>query len=178
MSTLVLTGLGVALLIAAVAAMCDSHSGTIPNWLTLPPLAAAPIAYGVLFSPELAAQCFFAALVSGFGPYWAFRLGGMGGGDVKLFAALGSVVGFDPFAGLEIQLIAFAVALLCALCLLARRGKLLVTLRSFFRKGMRRVAPGAGGREELLTPIRMGWAVLAATVIHIAPYFVFSGGGS
>jgi Flp pilus assembly protein protease CpaA len=178
MSTLIFTGLGAALLVAAVAAMCDSHSGTIPNWLTLPPLAAAPIVYGVLFSPELAAQCFFAALVSGFGPYWAFRLGGMGGGDVKLFAALGSVIGFDPFAGLEIQLTAFALALVCALCLLARRGKLLVTLSSFLRKGMRRVAAGAGGREELLTPIRMGWAVLAATVMHVASYFAFSGGGS
>ena len=181
MSYLTITGSGAALLLASVAAMYDCRSGTIPNWLTLPPLAAAPLAYGVFFSPELAAQSLVGALLSGFGPYWAFRLGGMGGGDVKLFAALGSVIGFDPLAGLEIQLTAFVFALLCALAVLTCRGKLLGALGSVLSKGMHRIAParfGVVSKDDVCAPMRMGWAVCAATATYVIPHLVFGGTGS
>ena len=44
----VLIAHGLALLIAAIAAVTDFRTGEIPNWLTLPPLVAAPLAYGMM----------------------------------------------------------------------------------------------------------------------------------
>src|SRR5262245_30441442 len=96
---------GSALLIAAVAAVTDFRRGEIPNWLTLPPLAVAPAAYGILHGPWGALGAIAAATVAGLVPYLLFRRGAAGGGDVKLFAALGATAGLS--IGIEAELCTF-----------------------------------------------------------------------
>jgi prepilin peptidase CpaA len=155
--------------IAAAAAVTDARTGLIPNWLTLPPLCAAPLfhllqqgAGGLLFALA-------GALVCGFVPYLLFRAGSMGGGDVKLLAALGALGG--PQMGLEVQLIGMSFAAVYALVLLARRGELGRTLLSslwlainfFLPARMRRRVPTA-----TMMPMRLGVPLFLGTLASVA----------
>lgn len=167
--------MGLATAIAAFAAVSDTRSGTIPNWLSLPPLILAPVVYLILLGPEYGLQSLASAFLAGVGPYVLFRREAMGGGDVKLFASLAAVAGVDPLIGVRIQVCAFVVALLFALALKARRGRLLRTFGAIaaclvnrFLPARRRLRVG----DDLRTPIRMGAPVLAATLLCALPHFV------
>jgi len=86
----------------AVAAVVDYRSLVVPKWLTLPMLALGFVANGVLggVDPGGAGGVFYglvtalAGFGTGFGLFFVmWVLGTCGGGDVKLFAAVGSWVG-------------------------------------------------------------------------------------
>lgn len=162
-----------ALSLSVAAAISDWRSGTIPNWLTLPPLVLAPIGYGLASSPSSAAQSMAAALLSGAVPYVLFRRRAMGGGDVKLFAALGALTGFDPLLGLRIELGAFAAAMAGALCFLFWNRRLLAVIRRAFANAvplgaMHPCTPRSS--DESSTPVKLGGPVLLATIAHCAPH--------
>ena len=162
-----------ALILAAVAAVADWRTGEISNWITLPPVAISPVLYGFFAGSHYALLSAASLFLCAFLPYGLFRQGAMGGGDVKLFAALGAVTGFDLKAGLEIQLIAFAIGMALAVGVLVRRGQLVGTLASGFRSalvwlGLR--APVSRSEPRLLTPIRMGGAILMGTIIVVLPH--------
>ncbi|HEY8342705.1 MAG TPA: A24 family peptidase [Calditerricola sp.] len=80
--------------LASVGAVWDVRTGRIPNALTFPALAAG-ILYAA-FHGSLGSSVAGAAVAGGF-YFLLFAMGGMGGGDVKLGAALGAWGGF-PFA--------------------------------------------------------------------------------
>jgi prepilin peptidase CpaA len=170
---------GFALGVSMVGAIHDWKSGEIPNWLTLPPLLIAPLAYGLAIGPEHAARSFAAAGLNVVVPYLLFRRGGIGGGDVKIFGALGAVTGFDPFLGLEIQLAALFLAMLSALGVLAWRGQLLRTLVGAVAQIPRLLLPGRHVTklsDNLSAPIRMGAPILIATAIHVGPPLLLASG--
>jgi prepilin peptidase CpaA len=184
---------GVIVIVVAVGAVTDFRTGHIPNWLTFPALAVGPVAHGILwglmqgldhgFVPSLAGL-----LICGLVPYVFFRFmpvedregnetSAMGGGDVKLFAAMGAFLG--PSLGMEAEFFALVVATLFAIPMLVRSGALLRTLRnSFFlvaniflpKKYRRRLT-----REEL-SPMRLGPAILPGLLLALAhdyyPYFL------
>lgn len=84
------------LLLVTVAALTDVRQGRIPNGLTYP-----AILFGVCLAaaegtwPGLRSSLFGLAL--GFGPFFVlYMIGGLGGGDVKLMAAVGALMGY-PF---------------------------------------------------------------------------------
>lgn len=116
MTEMHLRWLGV-LLLSGVAALHDHRSGHIPNWLVGGALAcgvAAPVAIvaaadalGALVLAGVAALGFVAC---GAVPLLLFRLKAIGGGDVKLLAAAGALLG--PTLGLELSFTAFVVAAL------------------------------------------------------------------
>ena len=90
-----------AVLVAAVAAWFDWRTGEMPNAVTLLPLAAAPIAHGVLAAAygggfqaavQAAGLSVLGAAVLVLVPAALYRAGAIGGGDVKLFAALGALM--------------------------------------------------------------------------------------
>lgn len=96
-----------ALLAAAllVAVVTDLRSRQIPNWLNAGiALAAIPwwLAHDLQLWPDMAIQLGLAAAVFGLFAL-AFALGAMGGGDVKLIAALG--LWFPPLAMLKLIVI-------------------------------------------------------------------------
>jgi prepilin peptidase CpaA len=159
----------VALAIAAIAAVTDWRRGEIPNWLTLPPLAAAPIAYAIVDAPIAGAQALGAGLVCGLVPYLLFRRGAAGGGDVKLFAAIGALLGLS--IGLEAELLTFLATALVSLGRLAWDGKLLRTLANSLYLGVNPILPQRLRREvapELMTAVRLGGFVFIGTFVALA----------
>lgn len=164
-----------ALLFVGVAAVLDLRTGHIPNHWTLGGLAVGALA-------QILSRCVFerpldapfqvsllawsvvyvllGVLACGLVPYLLFLRNGMGGGDVKLLAAVGAFLG--PIAGIEVELYAFVVMALFAPVRLAYEGRLLRVLGNsaallanpFLPKERRRtVAP------ELLTALKFGPAV-------------------
>ena len=82
------------------AAVVDLRSRRIPNWMTGALIAAGLVQSGMAFWSVSTGQA-WAGIGVGFGLTFAlFALGGMGGGDVKLFAGIGAWVG--PTRVLEI----------------------------------------------------------------------------
>lgn len=165
----------VALALAAAAAFFDWRTAEIPNWLTLPPLGLAPFVYGQFFGFEAVFRCLAAMLLSALVPYFLFRRSAMGGGDVKLLAALGAITSFDLLAGLEIQLSAFAVALVVAFATLAWQGRLLRWLWAASVRPLRTLVPWLGVSGQTVdhrTSVRMGGAILIATGIFVVPRLV------
>lgn len=158
-----------AVLISMAAAVTDARSGRIPNWLTLPAAALALALHAIAGGGWGAVQSGAGLLLCAGVPWVVFRTSkgrAIGGGDVKLFGALGAWVG--PSIGLEIELGALALLLIVALMRLAYAGQLLRVvastgrlLASPFSKGTNRVAPMA------LTEMRLGAAIALATVVSV-----------
>lgn len=157
-----------ALALTAGAAIFDTRSGQIPNWLTLPPIAIAPFLHWHLHGLLGLAVSAAAALLCGLVPYLMFRKGAAGGGDVKLLAALGAMAG--PGLGLEAQILGFGSAVVYALCLLTWRGQLLRTLKNslllatspVLRRSRRKRAPAGE-----MTSLRMGAFFFLGTALAV-----------
>jgi prepilin peptidase CpaA len=177
MNLAVTTAMGLALGVATTAAFCDWRRGEIPNWLTLPPIVVAPFVYGLAFGIEYALHSLAAAFLSALVPYLLFRRGAMGGGDVKVFGALGAITGFDLLVGLEIQLGALVVAMMFACGALAWKGSLVRTLGNALAQALDPLLPKRWRQEPcdaLSTPVRMGGAIFLATGIFAAPHLVLA----
>lgn len=154
------------LLVAALAALSDLRTGHIPNWLTLPPLLLAPVAHALGGGTPALLASLFGALASGAAPALLFAVAreGMGGGDVKLFAALGALGGAS--LGIEIELLSLLSIAAYACLLLAFRGRLLAALGNSLRMFINLFLPTARRlyvAPEALTPLRLGGAILLAS---------------
>ena len=109
-----------------IAVVIDGRSRRIPNWLTLPVMGAALLWHiadaglsGFLFS--------FGGLAAGLGlMFIPYLMGGLGGGDVKMLAAVGAIKGawFAFAAFLCMGIAGGLMGLAYALC----RGRLKQTL--------------------------------------------------
>jgi len=160
----------VALLASAAAAATDIRSGRIPNWLTLPLMATALAAHAILRGAWGATESLAGVLLCAGIPWIVFRTSGgraIGGGDVKLFGALGALLG--PMAGLEIELGALALLLLVALVRLAFAGHLLKVLMSTLRLVKAPFFKRASNTLPVaLTEMRLGPAIAVAVATSIA----------
>jgi prepilin peptidase CpaA len=129
--------LWVGLAVCIVAAIIDLWRGTIPNALTYPLLVASPLLHFALAwrSSHFVSDALAAAGLSLAGlmlcsavPLFMWWKGAIGGGDVKLFAAMGALLG--PSVGFEAELYVFVVAALIAPAKLAYDGSLWRSLRN------------------------------------------------
>ncbi len=167
---------GCALVMTAVAAVTDFRTGHIPNWLTLPPIAAAPIVFGFIHGREGFVDSALGMVLAGVAPFILFRLKAMAGGDVKLFAAIGAVTGgvAPGFTmGIEVELLSVIVAAVYALGLLAWNGKLLRTVGNSFFVLANPVLPDKWRRKispELMNKIRLGVPIFIGTALAIASH--------
>jgi prepilin peptidase CpaA len=162
-----------AMAITAVAAWTDWRKGEIPNWLTLPALFLAPIAHAIYLSSlgaprEVAltegAYSIAGAMATAFVPFILYRQSAIGGGDLKLLAALGALL--KPGIGIEAEMYAFLLASLIAPARLAYEGKLLRTLKNagtitlnFFRSKEKKKPVEA----EAMSWFRLGPAIFIGT---------------
>jgi prepilin peptidase CpaA len=124
-----------AVIIAAVAAWTDWQTGNIPNWVTLGALAAAPLVHVIVALAQHASKVdaivaggysILGAAVCAILPLLFYRMNAIGGGDVKLFIALGAVL--RPLMGGEAEIWGFLATGLIAPFLLAYQGKLFKTV--------------------------------------------------
>lgn len=165
----------VALVVAAAAAVQDHRTGHIPNWITAPPLLLAPVGWLVAGGVTAGLLSAGAIAVCGLVPFVLWRSGAMGGGDVKLLAALGALIGIS--AGVEAQLVAFMAASVFSVGRLVWHGRLTRMLRNTalivvnpLRRRDRRVEV----EPELLTEIRLGVPAFVGTLFAVLSR---SGGG-
>jgi prepilin peptidase CpaA len=165
-----------AIVITAVAAVWDLRTGHIPNWLTLPPLVIAPVAYFFLFDAEAALFSILGALICGVVPYFLFRMKtgsesrkAMHGGDVKLFASLGAMLGI--YSGIEAQFFTVFVAAIYVMARMAWHGKLLRVLGNSLALVVNPLLPKKRRKDinpDLLHTIRLGGAIFVGTTIAVA----------
>jgi prepilin peptidase CpaA len=168
-----------AVLISAIAAIEDFRNGSIPNWATLGGIVGGLVGHAIYgwASDDWGAGLARAGWSLGglvfcsLAPLVMYRSGAMGGGDVKLFAAIGALC--QPLLGIEAQMYAFVIAAVVAPARLAYEGKLLRLLRDSLSMFLRAFRPQA--RAETLprndqTWFRLGPAVfvgmLVTLVIH------------
>ena len=116
-----------ALAIAIIAAICDLGWRRIPNWITIPALIlglAWHIANGTW------RQAALGALLGGivYLPMWL--VGGRGGGDVKLMAALGAWLG--PAAWIQIFVLTALIGGIWALILVVAKRRAAATVKNIF----------------------------------------------
>lgn len=111
------TSLWVCILVVVVAAAADIKTRNIPNLVTLGGVAAGLAihsAVGAVDSGVTGALRGLGFALIGVAacsilPFIAWRRGEMGGGDVKLFAAIGALLG--PVIGFDVQTITFLLSL-------------------------------------------------------------------
>jgi prepilin signal peptidase PulO-like enzyme (type II secretory pathway) len=155
----------IALAIALFAAAIDARTGRIPNALTVP---AALV--GVLLHVPMGAAAIGGSVAGGvlaaLLPWLMHRVtrgAAIGGGDVKLFAALGTLCG--PVMGLEIEVSAFVTLAIFAVVRLAFVGRLFKMLANVLRLLVRPLLPARYRRPldaEAFTAMRMGPAIFIA----------------
>ncbi len=86
---------GLSMAVGGLATVEDLRSRTISNWLCLAGFLAGLTAHVVLTGWSGLGSSLFGSLI-GFGVFLVFfLLGGMGGGDIKLMAAFGAILGKD-----------------------------------------------------------------------------------
>jgi len=158
--------------VTAVAAVTDHRTGHIPNALTLPALFGAPLSWAVLDyvrrgDPAHAGRAFAAsvggAFVCGLFPAYQFSRRQLGGGDLKLFAALGALLG--PVVGLQAQFFAMLFAALWIPATWAWRGELWSTVVRGL-KSLRR--PRATAQMPPKRTVRIGPAIFAGALCALA----------
>ncbi|MBL8179138.1 MAG: prepilin peptidase [Bryobacterales bacterium] len=132
-------------LLVAIAAVLDARSRTVPNWLTVSG-AVLGIALHVSAAGWAGAKFSLLGLGLGFAIFLPlFALRGMGGGDVKLMAAIGAMAG----AGNTFVIFLFTAVLggILALGLVLWKGALGRTLRNIGFIGQR-LARGTAPHQE------------------------------
>jgi len=165
----------IAIVVCAVAAATDLRSGLIPNWLTYPLIVGAPLVHGWLSGPGALLSSLVALLLCGLVPYLMFRRGGIGGGDVKLFAALGALLGFD--LGLQVELVSLLVACAWGLGVLAFRGQFIAVLRRSLQLLFGAVLPDrwhVSMNSEDFAQVRLGAPIAVAAIAVVAADHVAS----
>lgn len=163
---------GAVLAVSSIAAVTDARTGRIPNWLTLPAAVLGVGVHTVLGGRTGLLLSLGGLALSGLIP-WALhrstRGAAIGGGDVKLFAAIGALGG--PVMGVEVELSALVLLSVFALLRLAFQGKLLRVVANGLRLLVNPVLPGRWRRAvapETLTEMRMGPAIAAGALVVVA----------
>lgn len=157
------------LIVLAIAAIIDIRTRRIPNWLTYPTMAVG-LSYHV-YTAGLQGFLFgLEGLILGFALLVVFYLlGGMGAGDVKLMAGVGSVLG--P----KVVFVAFLFTALAggiyAIVILMIHGKLknyLLTIKNLILMRKSVIVPSED--KEKLPVLCYGVAIAVGTFIAVILY--------
>ncbi len=112
------TSLWVCLVVVVVCVVSDIKTRHMPNLVTLGGLAVGIAIHGATGFVDgglggalrSAGVSLLGGIACGLIPFFAWKKGEMGGGDVKLFAAIGALVG--PSVGFDVEARAFAFSFL------------------------------------------------------------------
>jgi prepilin peptidase CpaA len=157
-----------AVAVTATAAVTDLRTSRIPNALTYPAIALG-LALGLWPGAEPGTGARAVGMLLGFLPAWAFFLvRGIGGGDVKLLAAVGALVGAPAIVAVWVHGAVFGAVL--ALGVLVAGGRVRTTLRELGAlvvstrvRGAPLIAPAPGAQMPFAPAILLGllWTLFA-----------------
>lgn len=162
-----------AAVLTAIAAAADLRTGEMPNWLTLGSLLVAPFAHVALSLAHHATghqamieggSSLLGAVACAIVPAVLYRQDAIGGGDLKLLAAVGALL--QPRLGLEAEMYSFFAAGLIAPAFLAYEGKLFRTIKNTILLAINPLLPKKKRRQiepALLTWFRFGPAIFIGT---------------
>ncbi len=105
-------------------------------------------------------------------PWLLWKLRAIGGGDLKLVAAMGAVAGLTN--GLEFELAGFVVAALYAFGRLAYEGKLFRTLSNSVFLALNPLMPKSWRRRvppSLMSTVRMGGAFFVGASVSVLSHY-------
>jgi prepilin peptidase CpaA len=162
---------GLAVTVSLVAAITDARTGRIPNWLTGSATVLGIALYATLGGVRSAGVSLLGVLLGVAVPAILYRGSqgrAIGGGDVKLFAALGALLG--PTLGLETQFGAFLLLALFAMIQLSYRGQLWSVLMNTVGLLCNPLLPTRRRRNvkpESLTAMRLGPAIAVSVVASV-----------
>jgi len=176
-SLLVLSGTA-ATVASLVAAVTDRRTGLIPNWLTLPTTIvgiALNAAFGGLSGGCVSLVGLLAGAVVPMILFAVSRGRAIGGGDVKLFAGLGALLG--PSLSIEIEFGAFVLIAVFAMFRITLRGVLSRVLLNSVTLLINPLLPRKYRRPidpQTLTEMRLGPAIACSVVStlvleHLSP---------
>ncbi|MEM9189028.1 MAG: A24 family peptidase [Myxococcota bacterium] len=148
-------------------AITDVRTGRIPNWLTFSTLAAGPALHLATSGAVGFGLSVGSILLTSLLPLFLFSKGALGGGDVKLFAAVGGLVFFPEAVG--VQLASFVLGATFGLAMALRRGELGLLLA--------RTVSLAHGKtpETTLIQIRFGPAIAVGALLVFLTGLGFDG---
>jgi len=115
------------LIVCFLAARTDFRSGLIPNRITIGGIVLGLLYGAVQGGLHGVAFSFFGLLIVALPPLILFYRNAMGGGDVKLFGAVGSIVGVST--GMEIQILSFGLGAIAGVVMWFRAGVVVRQLR-------------------------------------------------
>jgi prepilin peptidase CpaA len=168
-----------ATVIAALAATIDWRTGLIPNWLSLGGLVLGILGHTVYgawvggFRVGLmeGGASLLGVVLCSLAPGLMYWKGAMGGGDLKLFAALGALL--HPMLGIEAQMYSFVAAAVIAPARLAYEGHLGRVFGNSLALLVNPLRPAAKKKPvpaEMMSWFRLGPAifigVLATLAVH------------
>ena len=157
-----------AVCISGFAAITDKRTGKIPNSLCFVGLGAGLLLgflgaglHGLLIA-------FAGAFAAGLVPLFLFKMDAMGGGDVKLFFSLGSLLGIG--AALEIEMLSFVIGALWGIGIWARQRQLLTGLKGVlvFAVPVLRKRFCGEGYAPARTEIKFAPSVFVAVLLIVA----------
>ncbi len=160
--------------VVVAAGICDLKKGRVYNWLTYPAIAAG-LAFGAIQGHlEGSAWQGFTNHLAGFGIgfgvlFLAYVMGGMGGGDVKLMAAVGAFGGWP--GALHAVMYSFLAGVVIGLVLVIGRGQVRTFLRRFGAAVRLLSMPGVKtdtAVPESTVGVPFGFAVCLGTLLHVA----------
>jgi len=167
-----------AIVLTGTAAVKDACTGHIPNRLTLGALLIIPLGRFLDGYLSQGAHAGIAALgasalgilCTGLIPLALFERGDIGGGDVKLLAATGALLG--PFAGFNALAAGLTFASVFALIRAAWRGQLRSTLLGTLGLRYGSVSKTIEAQRFARQTLRLGPALCAGTVVAVlgGPY--------
>jgi prepilin peptidase CpaA len=151
--------------VAVICAITDLWKGRIYNAVTYPAMAIGVLVQLALHGPR-GIGIALGGFAVGFVPAFVlFALGGMGGGDVKLLGAIGTLAGAAPTG--ETLILSFVFGGVFALGTLAWHGILFRTLYRSLRQIAAVIVPRLRPAEAVGEPrlqVRFGVAICLATL--------------
>ncbi len=154
--------------VSMLAAWIDHRTGRIPNALTLPTTAVGLVMHGAVGGVNAGMTSALGVIAGLVVPAVLYKVSSgkaIGGGDVKLFAALGALMG--PMLVIETQFGSFVLLAVFAIIRLAFRGALLRVLGNSMMLLFNPFLPKKWRREiqpEAMTEMRLGPAIAVAVL--------------
>lgn len=174
----------ICLVVVVISALSDIVTHRIPNLLTLGGLAVGVVIHGaagfvesgVTGSLRSMGAALLGAVLCGLIPFFAWKKGEMGGGDVKLFAAIGALVGLSIGFDVEARTFAFSLLVLFPYRLVRHRA-LGIALRNT-KIGIANLFRAKDAREPYATgpklpPVILGPAIGVALALTLVQHGAF-----